>query len=234
MVGLDEFAGEPAGPWADAQCMAGRRRPMPQAITATGQDTQGLCRLGAGYRRTSRRAELVGQPSVPLPDASRLQGNDARWPWFPASRRAAPAPGGRPGRQLLRMFSVLERHQQRGTDRRAAVATGMATDRGLQSRICDAGLEFPQKLSAQPDREPVAELEAAATDFALPELDIPDDLLHQLWAPDARSITYLLLESAAEPEGDRGRRGGSAFAAGNHRGGRGAGAGFYRLRSGHA
>jgi chemosensory pili system protein ChpA (sensor histidine kinase/response regulator) len=41
----------------------------------------------------------------------------------------------------------------------------------------------------------VAELEAAAADFALPELDIPDDLLQQLAAPDALEASALPLWS---------------------------------------
>lgn len=203
MVGLDEF-GE-AG-WAMEQMLnawLAEQRPMPQAMQQLAQDALKAFAVWAQDIENQQAQNWSATTFRAAADAMRLQGERAEVALVP-----------RRGERAQRMESAEAAAAADAPVLELPVAPEPIAELQwpLEPQTVAAEpvfampeLEFPQEeLSAQPDQEPVAELEAAAADFALPELDIPDDLLHQLQAPDALEASALpALESAARPEPER-------------------------------
>ncbi|WP_057093473.1 Hpt domain-containing protein [Comamonas thiooxydans] len=228
MVGLDEF-GE-AG-WAMEQMLnawLAEQRPMPQAMQQLAQDALKAFAVWAQDIENQQAQNWSATAFRAAADAMRLQGERAEVALVPRRGERARqlesasdmAEGATAADELvleqpeLPAVPELVDHLEWQRESQTVVADADADadadaepgpdvlPAGIEPVFAMPELEFPQEeLSAQPDQEPVAELEAAAADFALPELDIPDDLLHQLQAPDALEASALpALESAAEPE----------------------------------
>ncbi|MGW8421846.1 MULTISPECIES: Hpt domain-containing protein [Comamonas] len=203
MVGLDEF-GE-AG-WAMEQMLnawLAEQRPMPQAMQQLAQDALKAFAVWAQDIENQQAQNWSATAFRAAADAMRLQGERAEVALVP--RRCERAQG-------LESTEAAAAADAPVLELPVAPEPIAEPQWPLEPQTVAAEpvfampeLEFPQEeLSAQPDQEPVAELEAAAADFALPELDIPDDLLHQLQAPDALEASALsALESAAGSEPER-------------------------------
>lgn len=225
MVGLDEF-GE-AG-WAMEQMLnawLAEQRPMPQAMQQLAQDALKAFAVWAQDIENQQAQNWSATAFRAAADAMRLQGERAEVALVPRrgerAQRLESAPGMAEGATAADEL-VLEQPELPAVpelidelewpqEPQAVVADADAEPgpdalpAGIEPVFAMPELEFPQEeLSALPDQEPVAEREAAVADFALPELDIPDDLLHQLQAPDALEASALpALESAAGPEPER-------------------------------
>lgn len=222
MVGLDEF-GE-AG-WAMEQMLnawLAEQRPMPQAMQQLAQDALKAFAVWAQDIENQQAQNWSATAFRAAADAMRLQGERADvalvprrseraqrteplWDVAEASASAAQEPV-----QELppALAEELEWPPQSG-----AVAAELGADaQPAQSEPAFAmpELDFSlEELPSVPVQEPelvpelVPEPESATADFALPQLDIPDDLLQQLAAPElleASALPTLELEGEREPE----------------------------------
>ena len=222
MVGLDEF-GE-AG-WAMEQMLnawLAEQRPMPQAMQQLAQDALKAFAVWAQDIENQQAQNWSATAFRAAADAMRLQGERADvalvprrservqrteplWDVAEASASAAQEPVHEPVQELPpALAEELEWPPQSG-----AVAAELGADaQPAQSEPAFAmpELDFSlEELPSVPVQEPelVPEPESATADFALPQLDIPDDLLQQLAAPElleASALPTLELEGEREPE----------------------------------
>ncbi|AIJ48914.1 chemotaxis protein CheA [Comamonas testosteroni TK102] len=219
MVGLDEF-GE-AG-WAMEQMLnawLAEQRPMPQAMQQLAQDA---LKAFAAWARDieSRQAQNWSATAFrAAADAMRLQGERADvalvprraermepvWDAAEAQAAAAHAPVPVPVPELPPALAAEVQEWPQEFEAEAAEHGSDALTARSEPAFAMPELDFSlEELPSVPGQESVPEPEAATTDFALPQLDIPDDLLLQLAAPGLLDASALpTLESEGEPAPER-------------------------------
>ncbi|WP_314973147.1 Hpt domain-containing protein [Comamonas testosteroni] len=206
MVGLDEF-GE-AG-WAMEQMLnawLAEQRPMPQAMQQLAQDALKAFAVWAQDIENQQAQNWSATAFRAAADAMRLQGERADVALGPRrGERAqhteqADVSAAAEHEQVLELPSELEWPLESGP--LAAEPGADAQPAQREPAFAMPELDFYlEELSSVSVQEPVLEPESATADFALPQLDIPDDLLQQLAAPELLEASALpTLESEGRPE----------------------------------
>jgi len=214
MVGLDEF-GE-AG-WAMEQMLnawLAEQRPMPQAMQQLAQDALKAFAAWAQDIENRQAQNWSATAFRAAADAMRLQGERADVALVPRrserAERTEPvwdvaeveaAVAHEPVPELPPALAAEVQEWPQEFEAEAAEHGSDAQTARSEPAFAMPELDFSlEELSSVPGQEPVPESEAATTDFALPQLDIPDDLLQQLAAPELLDESALpTLESEGEP-----------------------------------
>jgi len=214
MVGLDEF-GE-AG-WAMEQMLnawLAEQRPMPQAMQQLAQDALKAFAAWAQDIENRQAQNWSATAFRAAADAMRLQGERADVALVPRrserAERTEPvwdvaeveaAAAHEPVPELPPALAAEVQEWPQNFEAEAAEHGADAQTARSEPAFAMPELDFSlEELSSVPGQEPVPEPEATTTDFALPQLDIPDDLLQQLAAPELLDASALpTLESEGEP-----------------------------------
>ncbi|KOC30295.1 chemotaxis protein CheA [Comamonas testosteroni] len=221
MVGLDEF-GE-AG-WAMEQMLnawLAEQRPMPQAMQQLAQDALKAFAAWAQDIESQQAQNWSATAFRAAADAMRLQGERADVALVPRrSERAqrtepvwdvAEVSAAAAHEPVQELPPALAEELEWPPESGAVAAEPGADAQPAQLAQSEPAFAMPEldfsleDLSAVPVQdsvqEPAPEPESATADFALPQLDIPDDLLQQLAAPELLEASALpTLESEGEPE----------------------------------